>query len=314
MGLREHTPTTIEEYNNYKTKYSNWGRWGNTDQKGTLNHINADVTKQALSLVRNGISISCANPIATKHVIPDERRNPRPADHQMTIGPSTSADYIGVFYHGFVNTHIDSLCHFFTGNIEDGGRMYNNMDPKLVTEDGALANSIENWRDGIVTRGVLYDIPVLRGEEYVSADQPVEGWELEDWASQVGIEPRDGDAILIRSGYEPFWKANPDFEFSRPPNTPGNSPSIIEYLYETNAALMGWDLQEAGKRVHDYPARIPIHEVVIPYMGMPLLDNANFERLSETCRQLGRYDFLLFISPLVINGGTGSPVNPLAVF
>ena len=134
MGLKERTPTTVDEYNNYKVKYSNWGRWGSDDQKGTLNHINESVTKHALSLVQDGVSISCANPIATKNVIPDERRNPRPADHQMTIGPSTSADYIGVYYHGFVNTHIDSLCHFFTGNIEDSGRMYNNMDPKLVTE------------------------------------------------------------------------------------------------------------------------------------------------------------------------------------
>jgi kynurenine formamidase len=145
--------------------------------------------------------------------------------------------------------------------------------------------------------------------------EPVEGWELKDWANQNGITPRDGDAVLIRSGYENFWDDNQELVMSSPPrNTPGNAPSIIEYLYDTNASLLGWDLQEAGHRDYDYPARIPIHEVVIPHMGMPLLDNANFDNLAVLCQELGVYEFQLIIAPLVINGGTGSPVNPIAIF
>ena len=85
-------------------------------------------------------------------------------------------------------------------------------------------------------------------------------------------------------------------------------PSLIEYV-----ALLGWDFQEAGGQ-GDYRARIGIHEVAIPYMGLPLLDNANFERLAEVCVELGRWEFLFVVAPLVVNGGTGSPVNPIAVF
>jgi kynurenine formamidase len=232
----------------------------------------------------------------------------------MSISATGSGDYIGVSYHGYVNTHIDALCHIFSGDSAEGGRIYNDRDPALITENGALTNSVENWRDGIVTRGVLYDIPKMRGQDYLDTDHPVEGWDLEDWASSVGIEPRDGDVVLVRSGLDKFWAANPGFEFSSPPNTPGNAPSIIEYLYDTNAAMLGWDFQESGHTHYNYPARIVIHEVVIPYMGMPLLDNANFERLAETCAEVGRYEFLLSIAPLVINGGTGSPVNPIATF
>jgi kynurenine formamidase len=232
----------------------------------------------------------------------------------MSVSATGSGDYIGVSYHGFVNTHVDALCHIFTGDASEGGRIYNDRDPALITENGALTNSVENWRDGIVTRGVLYDIPRMRGQEFLDTDHPVEGWDLEDWASANGIEPRDGDIVLVRSASDKFWAANPEFEFSFPPNTPGNAPSIIEYLYDTNAAMLGWDFQESGHQHYDYPARIVIHEVVIPHMGMPLLDNANFERLSEVCAELGRYEFLLTIAPLVVNGGTGSPVNPLATF
>ncbi|HAC18470.1 MAG TPA: hypothetical protein DCF78_07810 [Dehalococcoidia bacterium] len=265
-------------------------------------------------MVQDGRTVSCSNPLATSAVVPDERRNGRPADHIMSVGPSASGDYVGVSYHGFVNTHIDALCHIFTGDANEGGRLYNDRDPALVTETGALTNSVDNWRDGIVTRGVLYDIPRMRGQDYLETDNPVEGWDLEDWAKSVGIEPRDGDIVLVRSGSDKFWAANPDFEFSFPPNTPGNAPSIIEYLYDTNASMLGWDLQESGHQHYEYPARIVIHEVVIPHMGMPLLDNANFERLAEVCAETGRYEFLLTIAPLVVNGGTGSPVNPIATF
>ncbi len=314
MGLSDRKPTTLEEYADYKVRFNNWGRWGDDDQFGTLNHIDQEGIKRAVGLVQDGRTVSCSNPLATSAVVPDERRNGRPADHIMSVGPSASGDYVGVSYHGFVNTHIDALCHIFTGDANEGGRLYNDRDPALVTETGALTNSVDNWRDGIVTRGVLYDIPRMRGQDYLETDNPVEGWDLEDWAKSVGIEPRDGDIVLVRSGSDKFWAANPDFEFSFPPNTPGNAPSIIEYLYDTNASMLGWDLQESGHQHYEYPARIVIHEVVIPHMGMPLLDNANIERLAEVCAETGRYEFRLTIAPLVVNGGTGSPVNPIATF
>lgn len=314
MGMKDRTPTSINEYVEYKSRYNNWDKWGEDDQFGTLNYINEDTIKYATSLVIEGKTISCANPLATRAVIPDERRNPTPADHEMRVSSTSSGDYIGVAYHGFVNTHIDALCHIFTGDPKDGGKIYNNRDPALITQKGALTNSVDNWRDGIITRGVLYDIPKMRGQEFVDPSQPVEGWDLEDWSEKIEVTPRDGDVVLIRSGADPFWEANPDFELMSPSNTPGNAPSVIEYLYDTKASILGWDLQEAGYPPFDYPARIPIHEVVIPYMGLPILDNANFERLAKVCAKSGRYEFLFCIAPLVVKGGTGSPVNPIATF
>ncbi len=314
MGMKDRTATTVEEYLDYKKRFNNWGRWGETDQLGTLNHIDSTAILYASSLIESGMTVSCSNPIATAEVVPDERRNPRPADHVISVSETGSGDYIGLSYHGFVNTHIDSLCHFFTGNISEGGRLYNDGDPQMVTQEGAKTHSVDNWKDGIVTRGVLYDIPVLRNQDYVDIDRPVEGWDLQDWATSVGLTPRAGDAVLIRSGCSAFWAANPQHEFVFPPNTPGNAPSILEYLYDTDASILGWDLQEAAQVEYDYPARIAVHEIAIPYMGMPLLDNANFERLSNVCRELGRYEFYLTIAPLYIEGGTGSPVNPIITF
>jgi kynurenine formamidase len=228
----------------------------------------------------------------------------------MRFGPTGSSDYIGVSYHGFVNTHIDALCHIWTG---EWGEMYNGRPSSDVTPLGSRSNSVDRWRDGIVTRGVLYDVPRFRGEPYVEVDRPVHGWELADIAAAQGIEPRPGDAVLVRSGLDPFFTANPDFPHSFPPSTPGVHASALEFLYATDAALLGWDLQEAGGQ-GDYPARIAVHDVAIPYMGLPLVDNTNFERLAEVCAELGRWEFMLVVAPLVVRGGTGSPVNPIATF
>lgn len=309
MSLANRTPPTADEFLAYKERFNNWGRWGAEDQLGTLNHVTADGRRAASTLVREGRTVSCANPIATRAVVPDERRNGRPADHQMSVSPWSSGDYIGVAYHGFVNTHIDALCHIFTG---ENGEIFNGRPASLVTDDGAKSNSVDYWRDGIVTRGVLYDIPAMRGTAHVTLDRPVEAWDLEDFAKEHGIEPRAGDAVLVRSGHDPFWAANPDFQFGFPPNTPGVGASVLEFLHAHDAALLGWDLQEAADQ--GLPGRIPIHEVAIPHMGLPLLDNANFERLSQTCAELGRYEFMLTIAPLIVVGGTGSPVNPIATF
>lgn len=310
MGLKDRTPTTQEEYREYRSRLTNWGRWGTDDQLGTLNHITEDTRKAATSLVTQGRTVSCANPLATRAVVPDERRNRLPADHRITVNPASCVDYIGVSYHGYVNTHIDALCHVFTG---EGGRLYNDVDPAVITDEGAGVHSVDRWRNGIVTRGVLYDIPRMRSHDHLRHGEPVEGWHLEDWAKQVGVTPRAGDAVLVRSGSAPFWAANPDFAFESPPNTPGVAASSLEFLYDTSAALLGWDLQEAGGQP-DYGARIPIHSIAIPYMGLPLLDNANFEDLAQACAETGRYEFMLVIAPLVVRGGTGSPVNPIATF
>ena len=305
MGLADRTPPTAEEYEAYRERFSNWGRWGEDDELGTLNHISKATRRAAAALVRDGRSVSLAHPIATK----PGPRNPNPADHRMEIIAGVAAmDYIGLSYHGFVNTHIDALCHIFTPD----GQLYNGRPSSEVTDEGARTCSVDHWREGIVTRGVLYDIPRLRGTDHVTLDAPVHGWELEDAAKAEGVEPRSGDAVLVRSGADAFYATDPEHEGPMSKPSPGVHASTLEFLYEHNAALLGWDLMEAGAQ--GYSTALPIHMIAIPYMGMPLLDNADLEHVAERCAELGRWEFQLVVAPLIVLGGTGSPVNPIAVF
>ncbi|MDA0815194.1 MAG: cyclase family protein [Chloroflexi bacterium] len=311
MGLQNRTAPTMEEFESYRTRLSNWGRWGADDQFGTLNHITPEATVRAASLVRDGRTVSCANPLATRAVVPDERRNRNAAEHRMEIGERFCGDYIGVSYHGWVNTHIDALCHIFSA---PGGPLYNGVDSAVVTPEGAMSLSVDHWRNGIVARGVLYDIPRLRGHDYVRPGEAVEGWDLEDWAKQVGVTPEPGDVVIIRSGADPFWSANPDYVGEFPPvNTPGVGVSCMEYLYEHDASMLVWDLQEDSQQ-SGLGRAASVHLIAIPYMGMPLLDNAGLEELAAMCAETGRYEFQFVVAPLVVLGGTGSPVNPIAIF
>ena len=233
--------------------------------------------------------------------------NPNPAHFFMQISPAGAMDYIGVFCHGFVDTHIDALCHIFT---TDSKMLYNNRPSSKVITSGAQTNSIEHWRDGIMTRGVLYDIPRLRGTNYVTMDEPVQGWELEDAAQAEGIEPRPGDAVLIHFGRNSYFTANPNAS-NLQNQKPGLHPSVLEFHYEYNAALLGSEFDEAPDQ--GYQTRIPVHAIANPYMGLPTLWNTNFEGLARVCAELNRWEFLFVIAPLIVVGGTGSVVNPIAI-
>lgn len=306
MSAANRKAPTVKEYRAYRERFNNWGRWGAGDQMGTLNHITSASRNVAAALVRAGRSVSLARPLATARVLPGHR-NPTPAEHRMSVGAEGCGDHIGVSYHGFANTHIDALCHIFA----EGGKLYGGHPSSEVTEEGARTNAIDAWRDGIVTRGVLYDVPRHRGTAHVTEDAPVHAWELEDIAAAQGITPQPGDAVLVRMGAAAFWATNPDFTPAW--RAPGLHASALEFLYGHDAALLGWDLMEApGQEAYGAPS-LPIHSIAIPYMGLPLLDNADFEGFATACAELQRWEFMLVIAPLVVIGGTGSPVNPIAV-
>jgi len=312
MGLGDRTAPTAEEYAAYRDRYSNWGRWGADDELGTLNLVTDAVRRSAAALVQTGRTVSLARPLDT-HAGP---ANPYPAHHFLAVdGSGGMMDYVGCFVHGFTQTHIDALCHLST---VEGGRYYNGKPFGTGHMPLDHTGTVDFWRDGIVTRGVLYDIPRLRGTDFVAPGEPVHGWELADAAAAQGVEPRAGDAVIIRSGFGPYFAATGETPgFTSPA---GVHASCVEFLAATDAGLLCWDMQDAPIADQGIPNPLPIavplhvHHIVLPYMGMPIVDNCELEDLAPVCAELGRWEFQLVIAPLVITRGTGSPVNPIAVF
>ncbi len=308
------TPLTTEDYLEYPKRFNNWGRWGNNDQFGTLNFIDQGKRKKAFQLVKTAVPISCARPLNTK----DAPDNIRPASFNVTMNEqgrpwaegtiTVAIDYMSVQSHGFVETHIDALNHVHTNDR----RMYNGRPISDVKPTGVESDSIENWKDGIISRGVFYDIPKLRGKRCVTPDQPIQGWELEDYAMKYNITPGTGDTVIIDCGREKYFADYPNAS-RKQGEKPGLDPSVLEYFYKYDAAVLGSDFDEAPVN-KNYNTNVALHAIANPYMGLPTLWNLDLNRLRENCAECGRNEFLFVITPLIIPGGTASIVNPLAVF
>lgn len=309
MTTTAHPVPTEDEVLHYFETCSNWGRWGPDDNAGTINLITPEKRKEAASLVRTGRAVSLAYPLNTR----GGPGNWNPAQHYIRTWDSACVDYVGLVYHGYATTHIDALCHIFWD-----GKMWNGKPATNVTSLGAQSGDVAAWSNGITTRGVLLDIPRLRGTETITLDEPVRGWELEAAAEDEGVEVRPGDAVIVFSGRQAFYATHPDLVPGMPP-TPGLHADTAPVLKAWDAALLGWDCMDArpsGYDIFENPPRAggPVHVLAIVFMGLPLLDNAMLEPLAQACGEEGRWEFLLTINPLHVAGGTGSPVNPVAVF
>lgn len=301
----EHVLPTRAEVESYLRDRRNWGRWGADDQLGAVNLITPAKRLQAAALVRSGRAVSLSR------VFPKEPgpNNPLPAHHYMKINPrvggASAVDYYGISYHGQASTHLDSLCHVWN---DDG--MWNGRNPaQEIGFDGSKWGAITNWSTGIITRGVLLDVPKFRGEPFVTMEKPIHGWELDEVAKSQGVEIQPGDALIVYGGREAWDRVNPTWgsSFSRP----GLHASCLPFIRDCDASLLVWDMMDHQPNGYDLPWSV--HGAIFAY-GVGLVDNALLEPLALACAEENRYEFMFMALPLVVVGGTGSPINPMALF
>lgn len=285
---------------------NNWGRWGTEDQVGAINLVTPAKRAAAAGLVKTGRTVSLSRPFP---VIPAPN-NPKPAAHFMKVndlgrGSGGATDYIGAEYHGAVCTHVDALCHAW----DDRGMWNGRRACDVVQVDGSHWGSIEHWKQGIITRGVLLDVTRYRGEPYVTMDRPVKAEELAAIASSQGTAVEPGDLVAIYSGRD-RWDAIEE-PWGSGDSWPGLHGSCVTFFRDVDCCAIAWDMQEAVPNQWDLPWTI--HGIIFAY-GMAIVDNCALSDLAEACQEEQRYDFMFVLSPLVIVGGTGSPANPLAIF
>jgi kynurenine formamidase len=293
----------------------NWGRWGADDQRGALNLITEKHVASAAALVKSGTVVSCALELP---VVPSVE-NPTPAQHMMLIagdsldatgvpGLETSLDYVGVAFHGMAVTHIDALCHVFVG-----GEMYNGRPATAVKSIGAGQNSIEAAFDGVVGRGVLLDIPRLRGVDWLEPGDTISPDELDRASSAQGLDVETGDILLVRTGRDARRSAQGPWD-PVAVGLAGLHPSCAPWIHSHDVAVLGSDgVSDPLPANLESGWPIPMHQACLVAMGVHLLDNLELGRLAEACARESRWEFFFTVSPLRIGGGTGSPVNPIAV-
>ena len=198
------TPTipTEEQVLGWFDSLSNWGRWGDDDELGTLNLITEAKRQQAAGLVTEGISVTCSR-LLVPEMAPDVTSIP-PLHYMVSTGESApseggggASDFLGVSFHGLTVTHLDSLCHQFWN-----GKMYNGQDAGLVNNaNKAGAGAVDAVKNGVVTRGVLLDIAGVKGKDWLDAGEPVFTADLEAAEEAQGVRVTEGDALCIRLGW-----------------------------------------------------------------------------------------------------------------
>jgi kynurenine formamidase len=284
--------------------------WGAADRRGALNYITPAEVLAAVGEVRLGRAATLAAPVETG-LTPD---NPDPGQHQMTqtaddaraSGLSFATDRLAMNVHGNVNSHLDALCH-----VMYDGVLYNGVPASTVTAAGAIELSVEVAKDGIVGRGVLLDIPRLRGVPWLEPGDHVMADDLiaAEEAQHVRVGP--GDLLFIRVGHRRRRDELGPWDAARA--RAGLHPTALELLAQRQIAVLGSDSNNDTAPSAAESVDFPVHVLAINALGLHLLDYLQFGDVVPLCEQARRWSFLCVIAPLRLLAGTGSPVNPIAI-
>jgi kynurenine formamidase len=301
-GQASRAPRNAEEFDALFQQVKNWGRWGADDQLGAANLVTAATRKRAVQLAREGLTVSLAhNPLTEKA---DD--NASPFEHTMNRGFTT--DTYRVSYHGYAHSHLDALCHILYKD-----QTYNGYARDAVnTEKGCAKLGIEHLKQGVVTRGVLLDIPRLKGVPFLEPGTAVYQEDVEAWEKKAGVKVGPGDAVLLRTGRWARREKTGPWPVGR--SAAGFHASIATWMKARSVAFVGSDAASEVVPTLVEGVTLPVHTLLITGLGINILDNQDLERLSETAAKLGRWEFMLTINPVPVTGGTGSPLNTLATF
>jgi kynurenine formamidase len=289
---------------------SNWGRWGKDDELGTLNLITAARRKAALALAQQGIVLSLAR---NAWIVTRNPANPasRPGSFfelnlypGSEVAPGSADSFMFDMQHfavhgGFV-THVDSLCH-----LSYDGHIYNGYSFKdTVIPGGCTRNGIQKLKGGIVTRGLLIDLPRLRGVAALAADDRLRPEDVLKWEQQTHLRIGPGDAVLMYTGQKDLQPAGqtPIPRAGALPDFPKYDTSMVGFFKARDVAVVGLDNVVADA------------QYIIVALGMYAINNMDLNELAATAARLHRWEFLLTVAPLATTGATGAAVNPLAMF
>lgn len=296
------------EFDQMMLDISNWGRWGEDDELGTLNLITAKKRRDAAGLVRLGETVSMSLDL---NKTPDEL-NANPFKHELSRGEfsghQVAGDRYEVEYHGFAHSHMDGLPHF-----AHKGFFYNGVPYSAAKSSGSEKLGIHNAGiNGVFTRGVIVDMPRFLGLDYLDPGTALTAEDFEAWEKAHGVKIGSGDVLLVRTGR--WAKVAQDGQWNFLEKAAGSHASLATWLKQRDVAVIGCD------GVSDVmPSGVeglvnPLHELVLVGLGMPILDNLDLEAVATKAAELDRATFLFVGAPLRVPGGTGSPMNPLAVF
>ena len=307
----------------YIGKFSNWGRWGEQDELGALNHVGPEQIRAAAALVRQGKVVSMglpldltgpqsggfrANPLnmmtATGTDYLAGKQDPLPGGFGASKGFGFSDDVLVT--PNQAGSQWDGLAHIFWK-----GRMYNGFDAGNVTAKGAATCGIQVAKDRFVMRGVLLDVARHKGVECLDPGYAITSEDLDATAAAQNVQIRTGDAVVVRTGMTETRRGEwGDYNGGA---APGLSLHTAPWLHEHDVAAIATDTWGCEVRPNEIDLFQPLHIVALVHMGIPFGEIWDLQAIGEDCAADGVHEFMLCAAPLPITGAAGSPMNAVAV-
>ena len=304
---------TFAEYERALDELSNWGRWGPEDELGTANLITPEKRRAAAALVTEGISVSLAHDIVQERALDAGAVLNREVLSVNASGASDRYQYTGS-YHGVIHSHLDAVdCHIMVD-----GKGYNGVAMEDIEATGGCPQgSINALKDGIVTRGILFDATLLPGNVnpagWVEPGTAIRAADLVALEEIEGVRVEAGDVILLYTGR---WKRRAELgPWPTSEGVAGYHANVAYFMKDRGVAFIGHDMwNDVSPHEFTEEELLPLHRLSLVALGTGIFDNLDFERLAEEAKRLGRYEFLFTAAPLRIEEGMGSPINPIATF
>jgi hypothetical protein len=312
-----------EDIRRFERELSNWGRWGRDDTRGTLNLITPAKTAAAARLVTEGVSVNLQHFVEFFPSVDGWRF--WPAEKWLTsVNPETgepmggaALDAVRFSTHEGTLSHLDAICHY------DRRSPMADIDP----DDRVTYNNHRNRRDelscqgpsgligmgaGYVTRGVLVDMPLLRGVEWLEPTTPIFVEDLEKWEQFAGVRIGAGDALLVRTGRWAKREAEGAWPYDQ--GGAGLHASVLPWLRARDVALLVGDAVSDVQPSGVEGSGRPVHTISMVVMGLPLVDNGYLEDVAREARRFQRWEFMLSWQINQSAGGTAVPFNGVATF
>ena len=289
----------------------NWGRWGDTDERGALNLLDKEAVLGGAKACRTGKVYSLAVPLQRRGAPLFEHRG-IPQRYSLTNqgdqalwnevdipeGTGYNEDILVMASHAA--THMDALCHVFADHV-----MYNGFPSNSFSTLAGAAKCDVVKTGTFAGRGVLLDVAGHRGVDWLEPGEAIGSDELEACARAQGVEVRSGDLVLVRTGWLDRFEAG---EATMHDPQPGLGFDAVRFVDEHDVAAVGADNSAVECMPFD-GERFAVHIALIVKRGVTMLEHLKLSELAAD----GCHEFLLCVGALPVTGAAGSPINPVAI-
>ena len=297
------------------TRTGNWGRWGDADERGALNLLTPEVVLRATQACRTGKVYNLGLPVQRSGVPVFDYRG---APQRLTLTSQTDEGNFAAFgapsglganedtlvIPAHNGTHVDALCHVYSDD-----QMYNGFSKDSFASQGGAGHCGIEKTGGFAAHAVLADLAGHMGVECLEPGYRISGTEIEECLAAQGVSVQPGDALLVRTGWLDLFARVTAAGEPAPFAQPGLSLSCVDFIRDNELAAVGADNAAIECIPFDDDRFLAVHIELLVKLGIPLVEHLQLAPMAaDKC-----YSALFVVAPMLVTGGTGSPVNPIAI-